>query len=259
MKRLNSKTRNRFKEILELGSNDRLTNKRLLNIWSLVIDWDLKNFSDLSRCKNLTSLYMQSGKIKDLTHLKDLPLKFIDLFGNKITNLEPLKSIKDLHYLNISQNPVTDFLPLCCLKNLSFLYADIPFHQSFVLKGLPKLEEYNGKPIISRRYTWQNFDYMLSLIGTNISLIKARGRVDVVTVSNNCHLRTSYIRNINLKEALIVVEEMIATSGLKETKKIIETEFVTTFPPELNLCINKNLMGAEMIEMEDKDEIFRGL
>lgn len=256
-----------IQHILGLSCMHKLANDDFLKVKSLIIKDSITNLTGLHKCRNLTSLRMQNGYACDLTPLENLPLEHIDLYSNCIGDIAPLKDMTTLQYLNISNNSINNYLPLCSLKNLVHLYADIPFHQSYIIKALPNLKTFNGKPIISKRYTWLDDEFVVNLVGADISIMAIFGGVEVKTHtrhdSNTVLLsivpKLSIIKNISIKDAITIVEEMLMTEGLFKTKQVIQKEFITSCPEYFNLGVDENLLGTELVEEEDKDDMFRGL
>ncbi|MBN2824982.1 MAG: leucine-rich repeat domain-containing protein, partial [Campylobacterales bacterium] len=68
---------------------------------------------------------LNSNQITDITPLKDLKnLTALNLESNKIADITPLKDLKKLTELYLSDNPITDITPLKDLKNLTTLYLN---------------------------------------------------------------------------------------------------------------------------------------
>jgi hypothetical protein len=87
---------------------------------------------DLRRFERLSLL-----DIRRITELQHLALW-------QCQNLEPLKMLKQLKSLNISQNPITDLTPLACLQTLERLNCEkTPIRSLQPLRNLPKLSFLN--------------------------------------------------------------------------------------------------------------------
>lgn len=68
-----------------------------------ISDDDLKL---LTQCTNLRVLILDYQQITDLSPLTNLPLEYLSLTGNQVSNLNPLSSMTNLQVLDLGENPV---------------------------------------------------------------------------------------------------------------------------------------------------------
>lgn len=68
-----------------------------------VSDDDLKL---LTQCTNLRVLILDYQQITDLSPLTNLPLEYLSLTGNQVSNLTPLSAMTKLQVLDLGENPV---------------------------------------------------------------------------------------------------------------------------------------------------------
>lgn len=80
-----------------------------------ISDDDLKI---LSQCTNLQVLVLDYQQITDLSPLENLPLKYLSLTGNQVSNLSPLSSMTELQVLDLGENPVRSIDVLADLTKL---------------------------------------------------------------------------------------------------------------------------------------------
>ncbi len=60
----------------------------------------------LSQCSNLQILILDYQQISDLSPLAELPLEYLSLTGNQVSDLHPLSSMTELQVLDLGENPV---------------------------------------------------------------------------------------------------------------------------------------------------------
>lgn len=99
-----------------------LTSLKNLNYLDLQNN-SLKDLSPLAQLTNLKELHLGYNRdIVTITPLKDLKnIQKLYLFGAKITQLEPLEKLTHLTYLSLRDNPVSNIYPLRFLKQLNVL------------------------------------------------------------------------------------------------------------------------------------------
>ncbi len=86
---------------------------------SELTDADLAAFQ---YCKDLVYLDLDGNKITDLSFLKNLPkLRLLSLGNNKITDISAVSSLSDLEFLEIFINYIADLNPLTTLPKLTCL------------------------------------------------------------------------------------------------------------------------------------------
>jgi len=87
-------------------------------------DMNIKSLAGLEHCRALASLDLTGNAVADLTPLKGLPrLQQLILATNKVANVAPLKENTALQYLDLNHNSVADIAPLSGLTNLAVLYV----------------------------------------------------------------------------------------------------------------------------------------
>ena len=109
---------------------------------------DDRDLECLAGCTNLRVLILDYQQISDLSSLKELPLEYLSLTGNRVSDLSPLTSLTKLQVLDLGENPVrsTDVL------------ADLPALREVVLEatGITSVEVFRGSNIhsLNVRTTW---------------------------------------------------------------------------------------------------------
>jgi Leucine-rich repeat (LRR) protein len=105
------------------------------------------NIADLSPLKGmpLKHLNIDSNPLSDLSPLKKLPLSSLNTSFTLLTNLSPLRGMP-LTHLHCPLMKVTDFSPLkgLYLKELSFDFK--PERDTEILRSIKTLETINDKP-----------------------------------------------------------------------------------------------------------------
>lgn len=81
-------------------------------------EYDITNIKNLIILKHLD---LDNCGITSLNGIENLLLIELDLYSNKIKNIEPLRKMKTLEHLDLSHNKITDFTPLNNLANLKIL------------------------------------------------------------------------------------------------------------------------------------------
>jgi serine/threonine protein kinase len=124
----------------------------------------ITGLEDLKLLRNLNTLVLDNQDIRDISQLKGLPLKKLNLCGNKIYDLSPLKECRSLTTVKLENNPFKDIRPLAELKRLDVLdiggsnvssiapLKDLPIRELYMietkvedyapLQQLPELEKY---------------------------------------------------------------------------------------------------------------------
>ena len=69
----------------------------------------------------LTSLWIEGGRVTDLSPLQNLRLARLHIFDLPVADIEPLGSLADLWMLDLYDVPVADLLPLSPLRKLNYL------------------------------------------------------------------------------------------------------------------------------------------
>ena len=98
----------------------------------------------LAALPNLTDLTLTRQGISSLAFLQGLALERLDLTGNNITSLEPLKAMQGLKSLTLAYNPLADIAPLSSLGTLEALdlsYTEVSDAEPLKhLRGLTALD-----------------------------------------------------------------------------------------------------------------------
>jgi len=113
------------RSILNLPAGPIYTSE-LSRITSIENNWPssnmmLSNLDGLQYLTNLATLDLVGNNITDLSPLKGLHLKSVDLSYNHISDLSPLATMTSLTMLNLSHNDIVDVSPLASLVNLTVL------------------------------------------------------------------------------------------------------------------------------------------
>ncbi len=109
--------------------------------------------SDLSPLAACPAVGLASRiQVSDRTLCRIEGLVQLELTGNQITDLAPLKSLTGLEFLNVSRNQITDFSPLYGLQKLNVLYIShnlTPDASGFkdIAKGLKDRDFEPDKPM----------------------------------------------------------------------------------------------------------------
>ena len=90
----------------------------------------------LAKCPNLRVLVLDYQEITDITPLKDLPLEYLSLTGNSITDITPLTGMDGLQVLDLAENPVRS----------ADLLAELPELRELSLEatGVTSIEAFRG-------------------------------------------------------------------------------------------------------------------
>lgn len=102
----------------------------------------------LAQCTNLQVLVLDYQQITDLSPLANLPLEYLSLTGNQVSNLAPLSGLKELQVLDLGENPVRSAEVLAGLTALQ----DVTLEAT----GITTVEVFEGSGIqfLNVRSTW---------------------------------------------------------------------------------------------------------
>lgn len=102
----------------------------------------------LAQCVNLRVLILDYQQISDLSPLAQLPLEYLSLTGNEITDLSPLEGCRELRVLNVGENPVRSIQTLSQLPQLGEVTLEAT--------GITSVEVLAGSEIqfLNARSTW---------------------------------------------------------------------------------------------------------
>ncbi|HJB32285.1 MAG TPA: serine/threonine protein kinase [Candidatus Oscillibacter excrementavium] len=102
----------------------------------------------LAQCTNLRVLILDYQQITDLSPLADLPLEYLSLTGNQISDLSPLVSQTELRVLDLGENPVRSVEVLAGLTALQEVTLEAT--------GITSVETFEGSGIqsLNVRGTW---------------------------------------------------------------------------------------------------------
>jgi len=113
------------KQVFEKRNNKKpLVEKDVQNI-SVVEgkNMKIKSLKGLEKCRSLAALDLEGNEITDLTPIKGLKMiQTINLKKNKIKDIKPLAGLTALQYVHLEGNQVSDLKPLMKMKNLRTLY-----------------------------------------------------------------------------------------------------------------------------------------
>ena len=106
----------------------------------------------LAQCTNLRVLILDYQQITDLSPLAGLPLEYLSLTGNEVSDLRPLSGLTNLRVLDLGENPVRSAQVL----------AELPQLREVTLEatGITSVEAFAGSELqsLNVRTTWVN-DY----------------------------------------------------------------------------------------------------
>ena len=102
----------------------------------------------LAQCTNLRVLILDYQQITDLSPLADLPLEYLSLTGNQISDLSPLVGQTELRVLDLGENPVRSVEVLAGLTALQEVTLEAT--------GITSVETFEGSGIqsLNVRGTW---------------------------------------------------------------------------------------------------------
>ena len=102
----------------------------------------------LAQCTNLRVLILDYQQISDLTPLAELPLEYLSLTGNEVSDLSPLAGLAGLQVLDLGENPV----------RTTQVLTQLPALREVVLEatGVTSVEVFRGSGIqsLNVRTTW---------------------------------------------------------------------------------------------------------
>ncbi len=88
------------------------------------VEMGIKDLTGLEKCRALASLELAGNEISDVGPLKDLTeIQLLDLAGNQIEDLAALAGIKAIQFLDVSKNRIKSLEPLRGLERLTSFYA----------------------------------------------------------------------------------------------------------------------------------------
>jgi Leucine-rich repeat (LRR) protein len=101
----------------------------------------ITNLAGLEKCRSLALLDLAGNEIEDLTPIKDLKnIQSLDLSSNKIKDISALEGLTALQYVQLENNQVTDLAAVAKLENLRNLYlANNQVKDVTPLAGLTKM------------------------------------------------------------------------------------------------------------------------
>jgi internalin A len=112
-------------QVFEKRNTDKpLTEEDVVNISTLKgKNKGIKNLSGLEKCRSLAELDLAGNEIEDLAPIKDLKgIQSLTLSKNKIKDIKPLEGLTKLQYLELSGNQISDISPLAKLEAMRSLY-----------------------------------------------------------------------------------------------------------------------------------------
>ena len=102
----------------------------------------------LAQCTNLRVLILDYQQISDVSPLAELPLEYLSLTGNQVSNLSPLAGQTELRVLDLGENPVRSVEVLAQLTALQEVTLEAT--------GITSVEVFAGSGIqsLNARSTW---------------------------------------------------------------------------------------------------------
>ena len=101
------------------------------------------DLSLLERCTNLKVLVLDYQQIRDISPLEGLPLEYLSLAGNQVTDIRALSGCTSLQVLDLEENPVRDIQVLEALPMLRELCLEATGITSLEVLSGSALEELN--------------------------------------------------------------------------------------------------------------------
>lgn len=93
---------------------------------------------------SIETLSIKDNMVEDISPLAELPLVYLELLNNPITDLSPLAGQNELELLNFRRTMVTDISPILELQNLKEIMLDVE-----LLSDVQQLKLLKAKPIIN--------------------------------------------------------------------------------------------------------------
>ena len=197
----------------------------------------ISGLSGLEKARSLASIDIPGNEVKDLGPIKDLErVQFLDVSNNQIEDITPLASMKALQYVELSGNKVKDVTPLKGLTNMAALYLS-----TNEIEDISALTHF---PKISSLYLQNNNIEDISGIGN------LRG-LSSLSLSNNKISDLSGLKGVNNLYYLFLENNKIEDLG--PLVEIIEADKERRFAPYLNLF----LAGNPLSEKAKKEQIPR--
>ena len=111
--------------VFEKRNNDQpLTEEDVVNISTIQGKGKgVKSLAGMEKCRSLALLDLEGNEVEDLTPIKDLKnIQSLTLAKNKIKDLKAIEALVKLQYLKLDENQISDLTPLAKLENLRSLY-----------------------------------------------------------------------------------------------------------------------------------------
>ena len=109
---------------------------------------DDRDLELLAQCTNLRVLVLDYQQISDLSPLAQLPIEYLSLTGNEVSDLGPLTGLTELQVLDLGQNPV----------RATEVLAELPALREVTLEatGITSVEVFRGSDLqsLNVRTTW---------------------------------------------------------------------------------------------------------
>jgi internalin A len=124
------------------NSDEPLTEKDVENISTIEgKEKEIKDLTGLDKCVSLALLDLEGNAIADLKPIKSLTnLQSVNLSRNQITEVDVLSELVKLQYLHLAQNQIADLAPLAKMENMRSLYlSDNKLEDIKPLAGLTKI------------------------------------------------------------------------------------------------------------------------
>lgn len=126
----------------------------------------IKDISAVSELVTLNKLAMRKIDIRNLDHLRKLEnLVYLDLFNTNITSLEPIRHLKKIMHLDLSHNKITSLEPIKNYQYIALLYlASSSVVDLSELKGFINLREIDiSKTLIETLGPLHKLEYLKTL------------------------------------------------------------------------------------------------
>jgi hypothetical protein len=198
------------RDIQRLEGIEALRRLAVLNLSdNIVVDLE-----PLARLRMLKVLHLANNQIGDLSavhfdDIKHLRLRELDLEGNQIANIKPIRDLTSLEHLNLRDNAVTDLEPLAGLTGLVYLNI----HSNPVESGITILG---------------NFTRLETLIMRNVYIGESHSFLENLNRLNRLNIRNTGITDISM------LGKLMAAGTLQDN-------------PEMGVAVDINLLEINPI------------
>jgi Leucine-rich repeat (LRR) protein len=221
------------REVFEKKFNDMpLTEEDVVNISTIVgKNKGIKSLAGLEKCRSLADLNVEGNEIEDVSPIKDLKiLQTLTLAKNKIKDVKPLEGLIKLQYLELSNNQITDLAPLAKLENMRSLYLERNQIKDLgPVAGMPKL-------------------WSLYLEGNqvdNLAPISGLKSLEILDVRGNAVSDLSPLQGLNRWTYLFLDNNKVTDLGVLIAMAKADKEGAQRFAPFWNVYLSGNPLSDD--------------